>query len=122
MTNDQTKEQLSPNQSTLPKSLIEAAARDWDCSFEQMERLAMAIDARGGSMTGNDKQDLDLVAVAYSKACEIHECSSWLPFNLMPGWEDDVFCILEDEDAWFAVVNAGESVAELAARLKGGNQ
>jgi hypothetical protein len=68
-------------------------------------------------MTGNERDDLLCVAVAYSTACRIHECSDWLPFDVMPNWEDDVFCILEDEEQWKMAVDLG-TVRLLATTLR----
>jgi hypothetical protein len=115
-------EQLTSHQACLPHAVIEAQAKAWGCNFAQMAEIASIIPMRGGSMTGDDAADLELAAGAYSKACGVHECSGWLPFNVMPGWQDDVFCILEDEDAWLAAINANESIDMLADRLRSQNE
>ena len=101
----------------MTQDLIKAVADEWECPIEQMETLSTMIARRGGTMTGNDRDDLNLVAIAYSRACSEHECTGWLPFNLMPEWESDVFCLLEDEDAWKAAIDANEDIPTLAVRL-----
>jgi len=84
--------------SVTPEDICKVAS-DWEASEEQIAALARLIEKRG-SMTGNGIDDLTLAVIAYSRACVGRECTGWLPFNVMPGWEDDVLAILDDEDAW----------------------
>lgn len=51
-------------------------------------------------MTPDTRDDLDHATIGYSRVCVEYECCDWLPFDVMPGWEDDLFCWLMDEDFW----------------------
>jgi len=51
-------------------------------------------------MTPDTRDDLDHGTMAYSRVCVSYECVQWLPFDVMSGWEDDLFCVLMDEDFW----------------------
>jgi hypothetical protein len=51
-------------------------------------------------MTPETRDDLDHGTMGYSRVCVSYECVQWLPFDVMPGWEDDLFCVLMDEDFW----------------------
>lgn len=106
----------------MDASLFPKVAAEWGGTIEQIAALAKVIEDRGGSMTGDDHEDLTLAAGAYSRACTMHECTGWLPFNVMPGWEDDVFCLLENEDAWHAAINENKSVHDLARSLRTANK
>ncbi len=65
-----------------------------------------------------DRDELDHATIQYSRACSVHECCQWLPFDVMPNWEDDLYCLLMDEDQWLAHVNANRPVWELAETLR----
>ena len=47
-----------------------------------------------------DRDELDHATIAYSRVCVEYECCDWLPFDVMPNWEDDLYCVLMDEDFW----------------------
>lgn len=51
-------------------------------------------------MTPKTRDELDHATIAYSHACVSYECVQWLPFDVMPNWEDDLYCVLMDEDFW----------------------
>ncbi len=65
-----------------------------------------------------DRDELDHATIQYSQACSVHECCQWLPFDVMPNWEDDLYCLLMDEDRWRAHINANRPVWELAETLR----
>jgi hypothetical protein len=57
-------------------------------------------------------------AICYSKACASYECRPWLPFAVMPGWEDDLYCLLLAEEKWIACREANRDTHFLAVELR----
>lgn len=106
----------------ITPEIIARVAREWECPVGQMESLAAIIKEIGGSMVGDAYDDLTLVAVAYSTVCSTLECTGWLPFHNMPNWKDDVFCYLEDEEAWLDATDDSDKMRALVKRLRAENQ
>jgi hypothetical protein len=102
----------------MSEAIYQKVADEWGGTIRQVEAFKDLIDQRGGTMVGDLYEDLTLAAIAYSEACARHECAGWLPFDLMPNWEADVYCILEDEGRWNAAMESNESILDLADRLK----
>ena len=70
------------------------AWRQEGATHEQIAAFVALIRERGG-LTGNMAEDLELVCIAYSRACGRHDCCSWVNFWEFPDWEDSVKEILE---------------------------
>jgi hypothetical protein len=68
-----------------------------------------------------DKDELDHATVGYSRICTSYECCEWLPFDVMSDWEDNLYCILQDEERWEKYRNNGTCVSELADILRAEN-
>lgn len=65
-----------------------------------------------------DREELDHATICYSRAVGSYECCEWLPFDVMPGWEDDLYCLLMDEERWQEYREANRCTSELAATLR----
>lgn len=65
-----------------------------------------------------DREELDNATICYSRACAVHECCQWLPFDVMPNWEEDLYCLLMDEDKWEACMDANGDACELAKVMR----
>lgn len=85
--------------------LFDSIAASWESRPECLERVTEQVKAihakliEWGWKTVN-RDELDHATIAYSRVCVDYECSDWLPFDVMPCWEDDLYCILMDEDFW----------------------
>lgn len=56
--------------------------------------------------------------IGYSRVVGSYECCEWLPFDLVPDWEDDLYCWLIDQEAWSEARDNGDSIQDLAERLR----
>jgi hypothetical protein len=67
-----------------------------------------------------DRDQLDHATICYSRIVASYECCEWLPFDLVPAWEDDLYCLLMDEDdgRWQEYRNAGKCTSELAEIIR----
>lgn len=117
---------MSETATTAPggsDALFAEIAALWEDRPECLQRVADQVREIYGKLVEwgfgcRDRDDLDHATIQYSHACCIHECSEWLPFDVMPNWEDDLYCLLLDEDRWLAHVNANRPVWELAETLR----
>lgn len=80
-------------------------AEQWESRKERRAEVADQIAAIYAKlvewrMTPETRDELDHATIAYSRVCAEYECCEWLPFDVMPNWEDDLFCIMMDEDLW----------------------
>lgn len=69
-------------------------------------------------MEPTDRDELDHATIAYSRVVVSYECVQWLPFDLVPNWEDDLYCVLLDEDRWQEAREKGQCTSKLADELR----
>lgn len=105
------------------KDLFASIAAEWDDRPERIADVTEQVRAIHDKLIEwgwqeVDCDELDHATIQYSRACSVHECCQWLPFDVMPNWEDDLYCLLMDEDRWLAHVNANRPVWELAETLR----
>ena len=86
-------------------ALFASIAAEWEDLPEHLERVTEQVRAIHEKLIewgwGEvDREELDHATIAYSRACIDYECSEWLPFEVMPSWEDDLYCLLIDEEFW----------------------
>ena len=67
-----------------------------------------------------ERDELDHATICYSRIVGSYECCEWLPFNVVPGWEDDLYCLLmdEDEERWQKYRDERRCTSELAALIR----
>ena len=106
-------------------ALFASIAALWESRPECLERVTDQVRAIHDKLIEwgwetVDRDELDHATIQYSRACGVHECCEWLPFDVMPDWEDDLYCLLmdEDEDRWMACINENRPVWELAETLR----
>ncbi len=86
--------------------------------LEQVGQIAAKLHEWGWSTL--DKDELDHATIAYSRICTSYECCDWLPFDVMPNWQDDLYCLLldEDETRWLDYRTTNRCTSELAALIR----
>ena len=87
--------------------------------IEQVEVIAMKLKEWGWG-EDIDRDELMHATIGYSRVVVSYECCGWLPFDLVPDWEDNLYCWLMDEDAWHEARDSdtGDSIQDLAERLR----
>jgi len=106
------------------RALFASVAAEWEGRphrlpevIEQVEAIASKLKEWGW---GEDieRDELMHATIGYSRVVVSYECCEWLPFDLVPDWEDDLYCWLMDEDAWHEARDNGDSIQVLAERLR----
>lgn len=85
--------------------LFASVASLWESRPECLERVTGQVRAIHGQLINwgwgaVDRDELYHATIAYSRVCVECECCEWLPFDVMPNWEDGLYCVLMDEDFW----------------------
>ena len=105
----------------VSSDLFASIAGEWEPRPQELERVTDQVRSIHGKLMEwgweeVDRDELDHATIAYSRACIDYECCEWLPFAAMPGWEDDLYCILMDEDFWREKRDenfTGDAIAEM---------
>jgi hypothetical protein len=108
---------------TQDTNLIASIATEWEDHpdrlpdvIQQVEAIAAKLQEWNGEEAVT-REDLMLATIGYSRIVSSYECCEWLPFDLVPNWETDLYCWLTDEAAWNTARNNGDSISELAQML-----
>lgn len=108
---------------TAPTAWFSYLAALWDDRPERLAAVTEQIRAIHAKlcewrMNPSDRDELDYATTCYARVCASYECVQWLPFDLMPNWEDDLYCVLMDEDRWQEYRDANRPTWELATALR----
>ena len=99
-------------------------AEEWEARDERVREVAEQVREIHRKLVKwdvppADMDELDWATMRFSDVVVSYECCQWLPFRLVPNWEDDLFClVLGDEDIWREWRNEGKDIAKLAAELR----
>lgn len=89
---------LCPESPVTSSASFGTIAALWEHRPECLQRVSAQVKAIHDKLVewgfDTDEESLGHATIAYSKACSNYECVEWLPFDVMPGWEDDLWCIL----------------------------
>ena len=115
---------MSTQPVTEVRALFASVAGEWEDRphrlpgvIEQVEAIASKLKEWGwGEDIGRD--ELMHATIGYSRVVGSYECCEWLPFDLVPDWEDDLYCWLIDQEAWSEARDNGDSIQDLAERLR----
>lgn len=108
---------------SVTASWIAYLAKQWEareeCLADVGDQIA-AIHAKlvEWGMTPETRDELDHATIAYSRVVGSYECVQWLPFDLVPNWEDDLYCVLMNEERWAASREKGQDTSKLADELR----
>lgn len=113
-----------------PSEWIAYIAAQWE---SRPERLADVIEQVKAiyekmcewRMTPDTRDELDHGTICYSHVCVSYNCCQWLPFGVMPDWEDDLYSVLMDEDFWREqrdLNRMGYDIAEMIRAREENNQ